>query len=155
EDVGGLLELIQPLEAEGILVRRSREQLELEIERFAVIERDGMILACAALYPFPEERVAELACVAVHPDYRGAGRAETLVAHQEQRAAQMGVERIFVLTTRTAHWFRERGYEPGDMAALPIGRRQMYNFQRNSKIFIKPLDNCQKRPPPALSASRP
>lgn len=145
EDVGGLLELIQPLEAEGILVRRSREQLELEIERFAVIERDGMILACAALYPFPEEGVAELACVAVHPDYRGAGRAETLVAHQEQQAVRMGIERVFVLTTRTAHWFRERGYEPGDMEALPIERRRMYNFQRNSKIFIKALDPRKKR----------
>ncbi|MCG5500346.1 amino-acid N-acetyltransferase [Ectothiorhodospira lacustris] len=146
EDVGGILELIQPLEAEGILVRRSREQLELEIERFSVIERDGMILACAALYPFPEEQVGELACVAVHADYRGGGRAEMLAEYLESQARTMGITRLFVLTTRTAHWFRERGFEPGELKALPITRQQMYNYQRNSKIFIKPLPEARRKP---------
>ncbi|MBK1672664.1 amino-acid N-acetyltransferase [Ectothiorhodospira shaposhnikovii] len=146
EDVGGILELIQPLEAEGILVRRSREQLELEIERFAVIEQDGMILACAALYPFPEEQVGELACVAVHANYRGGGRAEMLAEYLETRARAMGITRLFVLTTRTAHWFRERGFEPGELKALPISRQQMYNYQRNSKIFIKPLPATRRMP---------
>lgn len=139
EDVGGILELIQPLEVEGILVRRSREQLELEIERFTVIERDGMILACAALYPSTEEAVAEVACVAVHPEHRGGGRADMLVEHLELQARNLGITRLFVLTTRTAHWFRERGFEPGEIQSLPISRQQMYNIQRNSKIFIKPL----------------
>lgn len=139
DDVGGILELIQPLEADGVLVRRSREQLELEIDRFSVIERDGVVLGCAAFYPFAEESVGELACLAVHPQYRTAGRGDRLLEFVENEAAALGIARLFVLTTRTAHWFRERGFEPGDIRALPLRRRELYNYQRNSKVFIKAL----------------
>jgi amino-acid N-acetyltransferase len=139
DDVGGILELIQPLEADGILVRRSREQLELEIGRFSVIERDGVVLGCAALYAFPEEAVAELACVAIQPQYRSAGRGDRLLEFVEAQARALDIGRLFVLTTRTAHWFRERGFEAGDIKALPLRRRELYNYQRNSKIFIKEL----------------
>ncbi|HEB80272.1 MAG TPA: amino-acid N-acetyltransferase, partial [Chromatiales bacterium] len=137
EDVGGILELIAPLETEGILVRRSRERLEMEIDRFSVVERDGMIVACAALYPFPEERGAELACLAVHPDYQRVGRGGALLRYVERQAAALGITRLFVLTTRTAHWFRERGFEPAAPREPSIRRRELYNYQRNSKVFIK------------------
>ncbi|HHO67668.1 MAG TPA: amino-acid N-acetyltransferase [Gammaproteobacteria bacterium] len=140
DDVGGILELIEPLEAQGVLVKRSREHLEMEIGHFLVVKRDGMILACAALYPYPG-KVAELACLAVHPDYRGQGRGDSLLAAVEQRARQAGVRRLFVLTTQAAHWFRERGFRPGDLADLPVKRRALYNYQRNSKVFIKELDD--------------
>jgi amino-acid N-acetyltransferase len=139
DDVGGILELIQPMEAEGILVRRSREQLELEIDRFSVIERDGVVLGCAAFYPFPAESLGELACLAIHPDYRTAGRGDRLLEFVETEAATLGIGRLFVLTTRTAHWFRERGFQPGDIRNLPLRRRELYNYQRNSKVFIKEL----------------
>ncbi|WP_018232567.1 amino-acid N-acetyltransferase [Thioalkalivibrio thiocyanodenitrificans] len=139
DDVGGILELIQPLEAEGVLVRRSREQLELEIDRFSVIERDGVVLGCTAFYPFPEESVGELACLAIHPQYRTASRGDRLLDFVEAEARTLGIARLFVLTTRTAHWFRERGFEPGDIKALPLRRRELYNYQRNSKVFIKGL----------------
>lgn len=137
EDVGGVLELIAPLEAEGILVRRSRERLEMEIDRFSVVERDGMIVACGALYPFADEQVAELACLAVHPDYQHAGRADALLRYIERQAKALGVMRLFVLTTRTAHWFRERGFGPAEPRELPVRRRELYNYQRNSKVFVK------------------
>ncbi|MFP5507358.1 MAG: amino-acid N-acetyltransferase [Gammaproteobacteria bacterium] len=140
DDVGGILELIEPLEAEGVLVRRSRERLEMEIDHFLVVERDGMITACAALYPFAEEGVGELACLAVHPDYRGEGRGDTLLAAIEQCAVGAGIRRLFVLTTRTAHWFRERGFAPASVDDLPVKRRSLYNYQRKSKVFIKPLE---------------
>ncbi len=140
DDVGGILELIAPLEEQGVLVRRSRELLEMEIDHFLVVERDGMIIGCAALYPFPEEQVGEVACVAIHPDYQGAGRGDALLAALERRARGLGIRRLFVLTTRTAHWFRERGFEPGDLRALPVRRRALYNLQRNSKVFLKTLD---------------
>ena len=139
DDVGGILALISPLEADGTLVQRSREQLELEIGNFTVMERDGLVVACAALYPFIEDRVAELACVVVHPDYRNHDRGERLLRHMERRARDLGIERIFVLTTRTAHWFIERDYQPGRITDLPVKRRLLYNYQRNSKVFIKPL----------------
>lgn len=144
DDVGGILTLIAPLEAEGVLVQRSREQLELEIANFVVMERDGMILACAALYEYPEH-VGEIACVVVHPDYRNHDRGEKLLEHLERRARKRGIERLFVLTTRTAHWFIEQGFEPAELDELPVAKRALYNYRRNSKVFIKPLLPDQKR----------
>lgn len=139
EDVGGILELIAPLENDGTLVRRSRELLETEIDYFVVLERDGAILACAALYPFADERLAELACVAVDPDYQAEGRADALLNYVEQLAGQQQLKGIFVLSTRTAHWFRERGFEPARLDELPVSRRALYNYQRNSRVFLKEL----------------
>ncbi|MDO6461349.1 amino-acid N-acetyltransferase [Granulosicoccaceae sp. 1_MG-2023] len=136
-DVGGIIELIAPFEADGTLVRRSREQLEMEIEKFTVIERDGMIVACAALYPM--QQFGEIACVVTHPDYRGAGRAEDLLAHLERKAADLGLEKLFVFTTRTRHWFIEQGFTPVPLEALPAERQKSYNYKRNSKALIKPL----------------
>lgn len=139
DDVAGILALIQPLEEEGVLVRRSRELLENEIHRFTVIERDGMVISCAALYPFTEEGTAEIACVATHPDYRGGGRGERVLAHLEKQARQLSLDRLFVLTTRTAHWFMEQGYAPGSTQDLPQARQRLYNYRRNSQIFCKSL----------------
>ena len=138
EDVGGILELIQPMEAEGILVHRSREQLELEIKQFTVIERDGMIVACAAFYPYCED-CAELACVAVHDDYRNQGRAETLLKHIEQQCKKQHINKLFILSTQTTHWFMEKGFQPDTIDNLPVERRELYNYQRNSKVFCKML----------------
>lgn len=138
DDVGGVLELIQPLEEQQILAHRSREQLELEIEQFTVIERDGMIIACAALYPY-DKHCAELACVAVNHDYQKQGRAGELLQHIQQQCLQKDISQLFILTTHTAHWFIEKGFTEGDLEQIPIQRRDMYNAQRNSKIYIKTL----------------
>lgn len=140
EDVGGILELLSPLEEQGVLVRRSRELLETEINRFSVVELDGTVIGCAALYCYEKERTAELACVAVHPDYREGGRGDTLLRQMEQRAQARGIERLFVFTTQTAHWFRERGFVPMPVESLPVARRDLYNYQRNSKVFVKELE---------------
>ncbi|MCW9023874.1 MAG: amino-acid N-acetyltransferase [Gammaproteobacteria bacterium] len=140
EDIGGILELISPLETDDILVKRSREKLEMEIEFFTVVERDGTIIACAALYPFIKEHCSELACLAVHPSYRKQGRGDALLKYIERQNKQLGIEQIFVLTTRTAHWFRERGFKPGSLDTLPVKRRSLYNYQRNSKVFIKDIN---------------
>lgn len=139
EDVGGLLELIAPLEEAGILVRRSREKLEMEINHFTLQERDGTIISCAALYPFLEERTAELACLVVHNHYRSQNRGDVLLAFLEREAQHMGIQQIFVLTTHTAHWFQERGFVQADIDSLPVARRHLYNYQRKSKVFIKQL----------------
>ena len=139
DDVGGILELIEPLERAGTLARRSRERLEQEIDRFVVIERDGGIIGCAALYPFEKEGMGELACLAVHPDYRGEGRAAQLLEYIERRARELDLGELFVLSTRTAHWFRERGFQPAGVERLPGRRRDLYNWQRRSKVFVKPL----------------
>jgi amino-acid N-acetyltransferase len=136
EDVGGILALIEPLEADGTLVKRGRERLEQEIANFLVLEHDGVIVGCAALYPLPE-RAAELACLAVAPDARDTGYGGRLLRACEVRARQLKLRRLFALTTRAAHWFLAQGFKPAEPTALPGERRALYNWKRGSKVFLK------------------
>lgn len=139
DDVGALVALIAPLEAEGALVRRSRELLEQEIERFCVVEHDGVLVGCAALYPFSNEAAAELACLAVMPEYRAAGLGAQLLNRIERRARTQRLRQLFVLTTRTAHWFIEHGFVEASPDVLPPLKRDLYNYQRRSKVLVKSL----------------
>ena len=139
DDVGALVKLLEPFEAEGILVKRPREKIEREISHFTVLEHDGILYGSAALYPYPEAEIGEMAAVAVHPDYQGAGDGDRLLRRIEQRARDAGLKRIFVLTTRTAHWFIKRGFEEASVESLPVEKQRMYNWHRRSKIFIKTL----------------
>ncbi len=140
DDVTGILELLAPLETSGVLVKRSRERLETEIDRFHVIERDGTVICCAALYAFPEDHMGELACLAVHPDYRGDRRGDRMLKRIETLARERDLRHIFVLTTQTAHWFRERGFASAPIGKLPMARQELYNYRRNSQVYVKPLD---------------
>ena len=148
EDVGGILELIAPLEADGTLVRRDREQLETTIDDFVVVERDGAIIGSAALHAFPADGIGEIACLAVDPAYRAQGRGDGLLDYLLRRARGQGLRRLVVLTTRTGHWFRERGFEPAELEALPMDRRALYNFQRGSRVLARDLapDPTGERP---------
>lgn len=139
DDVGAILQILQPLEEEGILVRRSRELLEREIKRFVVLEHDHIIIGCAALYPFKNEKTAELACLAIQPAYRRHGYGDALLNHISAEARAQGLNKLVVLTTRTAHWFVERGFTEADVSQLPEQKKQLYNFQRRSKVFVKKL----------------
>jgi amino-acid N-acetyltransferase len=137
EDIAAIITLIEPLEADGSLVKRNRELLEREIGNFQVVEHDGVLLGCAALYPYPEAKSAEFACLAVAPDYRDAGFGELLLQACEDRARALRVRRLFALTTRAAHWFLSQGFVAADVAALPVERRTLYNWKRGSKVFLK------------------
>lgn len=139
DDVGGLLELITPLEDAGVLVHRSRELLEAEIGCFFVIEREGMIIACAALYPM-DERCGEIACIAIHKDYQDTGRGQDLLTALEAHAKRTGMSKVIVLTTQTTHWFLEKGFTPIAISELPEKKQKMYNYQRNSKALSKALN---------------
>ena len=146
DDIPGILELITPLEQADVLVRRSREHLEMEIDHFAIMERDGMVIACAAVHPFfndkkvnDKDKMAELACLAVHPEYRGIGRGNALLKYIEQHAIEQGMQKLFAFSTKSSHWFVERGFKKADIKTLPMKRKALYNYKRNSKVFIKPL----------------
>ncbi|CAA0114787.1 Amino-acid acetyltransferase [Halioglobus japonicus] len=139
DDVGGILELIEPLEQQGILLKRSRELLETEISQFRLLERDGRIIACAALYPFPDDNCGEIACIVSHPEYRGGRRGQRLLTTLEKEARRLNLERVFVLTTQTAHWFIEQGFVETSRDELPSQKKSLYNLQRNSKVFFKQL----------------
>ena len=138
-DLPGIMSLIRPLEERGVLVPRSRERLENDIERFFVLERDAMVVACVSLSGFEDGSVGEVSCFAVHPDYRKGGQGERLLAFVERRAAEQGMQRLFVLTTHTEHWFQEHGYEPSQPDALPAARRESYSPSRGSKVLFKQL----------------
>ncbi|NRR33197.1 amino-acid N-acetyltransferase [Oxalobacteraceae bacterium] len=139
EDVGGIIKLIEPLEADGTLVKRGRELIEREIDYFSVIEHDGVIFGCAALYPFPEQKMAEMACLTVNPEVQAQGDGERILKHMENRARAIGITKLFVLTTRTSHWFQKRGFVPATVDALPKDRQRMYNWQRKSQVLVKSL----------------
>ncbi|MEI6895611.1 MAG: amino-acid N-acetyltransferase [Colwellia sp.] len=139
DDVAGILELIQPLEEEGVLVKRSRELLEVEIGCFIVLKKEDVIIACAALYPYPEAKSGELACVVIDPDYRKGNRGERMIEALEVAARNKGLTSLFLLTTASSHWFREQGFIESSLDRLPEGKKQMYNFQRNSQVFIKDI----------------
>ena len=139
DDVGGILSLIEPLESDGTLVRRGRHQIERDIDHFSVIEHDGVLFGCAALYPYPQERIGEMACLTVAPEAQGTGDGERLLKRIEQRARARGLTRIFVLTTRTEHWFLKRGFVKVTVDDLPEDRRRLYNWQRKSLVLMKQL----------------
>ncbi|MCM2679452.1 amino-acid N-acetyltransferase [Echinimonas agarilytica] len=133
--IGGILDLIRPLEQQGVLVRRSREQLETELEHFLVVERDGLVIGCVAVYPFADQNCAEFACLAIHPNYRAAQRGDMLLKAAVQRARKMGFESLFALTTTSIHWFLEQGFVMAELEDLPPSKQQLYNLQRRSKIL--------------------
>ncbi|MEO6985008.1 MAG: amino-acid N-acetyltransferase [Paralcaligenes sp.] len=139
DDVGAIVQLIEPLEEDGTLVPRGRSVIERDVEKFTVLEHDGVIYGCVALMPYRDENMAEMACLIVHPEWQGTGEGEILLRHTESRARAMGARRLFVLTTRTSHWFIKRGFVQGGIADLPHERQAHYNRSRNSLIFIKKL----------------
>ena len=134
-DIASIVELIRPLEDSGALVKRSRERLEEEIGYFSILERDGRVLACAALYPYEAESVGEIACVATHPDYRGTGRARQLLDELIAEAKALSLTHVFVLTTQSTHWFLEQGFEAASLDDLPVEKQQLYNWQRNAAVL--------------------
>lgn len=143
DDVGGILKLIEPLENEGVLVRRERERIEMEIDHFYIMEHDNRTIGCAALYPFANDalnkHMAEFACLAIDTQYRGGGRGDKLFNYCQAQAKQLGLKQLFCLTTHTEHWFLERGFIEVSIEKLPQQKQQLYNYQRNSKVFIKTL----------------
>ena len=134
-DIASIVEVIRPLEDSGALVKRSRERLEEEIGYFSILERDGRVLACAALYPYEAESVGEIACVATHPDYRGTGRARQLLDELLAEAKALSLTHVFVLTTQSTHWFLEQGFEAANLDDLPVEKQLLYNWQRNAAVL--------------------
>ncbi|WP_341892223.1 amino-acid N-acetyltransferase, partial [Variovorax sp. YR752] len=139
DDIGGILQLIEPFETDGTLVKRSRTEIERDIGHYTVIEHDGVIFGCAALYAYPESRTGELAALTVSPNVQGQGDGERILKRVEQRAKAMGLESIFVLTTRTMHWFIKRGFAQVDPDWLPEARKRKYNWDRRSQVLVKKL----------------
>jgi amino-acid N-acetyltransferase len=139
DDSSAIIDIIKPLEQQGVLVKRERDRLEKELDHFTVIEREGLIIALAALYPYSADGLGEIACITTHPDYRNSSRGALLLKTLENKAKQSGLKAVFVLTTQTTHWFIEQGFVLAGNDDLPQQKQSLYNFQRNSKVLIKKL----------------
>jgi amino-acid N-acetyltransferase len=139
DDIGGVLQLIEPFERDGTLVKRDRTEIERDIMNYSIIEHDGVIFGCAALYPYPEARTAEMAALTISPQVQGQGDGERILKRVEQRAKAAGLESIFVLTTRTMHWFIKRGFVQVDPDWLPEARKRKYNWDRKSQVLVKKI----------------
>ena len=139
DDVGGILQLIEPFEKDGTLVKRDRTEIERDVAQYTVIEHDGVIFGCAALHAYPESGTAEMAALTVSPNVQGQGDGERILKRIEQRARAMGASSLFVLTTRTMHWFIKRGFAPVDPTWLPEARKRHYKWDRRSQVLVKPL----------------
>jgi amino-acid N-acetyltransferase len=139
DDVASIVRLIEPFEQDGTLVKRDRTEIERDIANYTVIEHDGVIFGCAALYPYPEAKTAEMAALTISPQVQSQGDGERILKRVEQRAKAMGLTSIFVLTTRTMHWFIKRGFQQVDADWLPEARKRKYNWDRRSQVLVKPL----------------
>ena len=139
DDVSGILQLIEPFERDGTLVKRSRTEIERDAANYTIIEHDGVIFACAALYPYPEAKTAEMAALTVSPAVQGQGDGERVLKRIEHRAKAAGLDSMFVLTTRTMHWFLKRGFVQVDPDWLPDARKRKYNWDRKSQVLVKKL----------------
>ena len=139
DDVSGILQLIEPFERDGTLVKRNRTEIERDASNYTILEHDGVIFACAALYPYSEAKTAEMAALTVSPHVQGQGDGERVLKRIEHRAKAAGLDSIFVLTTRTMHWFIKRGFKQVDPDWLPEARKRKYNWDRKSQVLVKRL----------------
>lgn len=139
DDVSGIISLLKPMEAQGVVVYRSREQIELDIEKFTVMVLDGKVIGCVALYPYQADGMAEIACMITAPEYNKSGRGSLLLNTAMDHASALGLSSVFVLTTQTEHWFKERGFKEQSPDQLPMDKQSLYNWQRQSKVLFKSL----------------
>lgn len=138
-DLSGIKQIIQPLIEAGTLVRRTDEELLKAMDSYVVVEREGQIIACAALFPFFEDKCGEVAAIAVSPECRGQGQGDKLLDYIEKKASALGLDMLFLLTTRTADWFVRRGFQECTIDMIPEERRKKINLSRRSKYYMKKL----------------
>ncbi|KAI8030421.1 hypothetical protein LOK49_LG01G03146 [Camellia lanceoleosa] len=138
-DIPGIKQIIHPLEESGTLVRRTNEELLKVLDSFIVVEREGQIIACAALFPFFKEKCGEVAAIAVSSECRGQGQGDKLLDYIEKKASYLGLEMLFLLTTRTADWFVRRGFSECSIESIPEEKRGKVNLSRGSKYYMKQL----------------
>jgi amino-acid N-acetyltransferase len=138
-DIGGIFELITPLENQGKLVKRSPEKLEMEIDNYRVIERDGLIIACAACHLLKPANLSMMSCLAVHKDYQHQARGQRLFNDMLEKIKRQQIQTLFALSTQTTHWFLERGFQLADVSFLPPSLQPYYDAARNAKVLFKEI----------------
>lgn len=135
EDVPSIMSLMQPLVTEGLLVARSSEQIRAVIEDWVVYRVDDTIQACSGLDRLDGDD-AEIVGLSVNKSHRAANVGRRLVELLLRRASDREIRRVFVLTTQAIDFFKELGFQDGDLCELPASRRNLYNRKRGSRILM-------------------
>jgi amino-acid N-acetyltransferase len=138
-DISGILELITPLEKKGFLISRSPEQLEINIDDYIIIERDGLIIGCTALHTIEKNKTGLIACLAIHPEYQKSARGNQLLEQLLKKSAQQSFSQVYAFSTQSVQWFIERGFKEFNIQQLPKDLQASYHPLRNAKVLSKQL----------------
>ena len=136
DDIPDVLKIMKPYIEEGILINRNHEQMKENYKDFVVYEIDNRIHACGALH-LKDDGIGEIAALATDLSSKTNGSGKSIVDYLIETGIERDAKAFFVLTTKTSDWFESIGFEKGTIDDLPIWKREKYNSQRNSRIYIK------------------
>ncbi len=139
KDIRNILLLIKNSVESAELVKRTRASVEKQLGDYYLYELDRNIVGCVALHVFPEEKVAELACLVVSRGHENQGIGRKLIQFIENKARELGLKEFFALSTQAFTYFQSKGgFVEGTPEMLPATRREKYEQSgRNSKILFK------------------
>ena len=133
-DIPSVLAIMKPFIESGKLLTRTEAQIADSLEDYIVYEIDGGVHACAALH-FYEDGQAEIAAVAVDENYAHMGIGPKLMDNLIEQAMEGQATSIFIMTTQTADWFEQLGFEEDIIDSLPEARRKVWTPNRGSKVY--------------------
>ena len=133
-DIPSVLAIMKPFIESGKLLTRTEAQIADTLEDYIVYEIDGGVHACAALH-FYEDGQAEIAAVAVDENYAHMGIGPKLMDNLIEQAMEGQATSIFIMTTQTADWFEQLGFEEDVIDSLPEARRKLWTPNRGSKVY--------------------
>ena len=133
-DIPSVLAIMKPFIESGKLLTRTETQIADTLEDYIVYEIDGGVHACAALH-FYDDGQAEIAAVAVDENYAHMGIGPKLMDNLIEQAMEGQATSIFIMTTQTADWFEQLGFEEDSIESLPEARRKLWTPNRGSKVY--------------------
>ena len=134
DDISEVITLMQPFVNQGILLQRTKEQLDNQYQNYIVYELDGAIRACSALIPYPDGQM-EIAAVAVDKTCSNIGIGPKMIKFLVKQAKEMKASGLFLLTTQTSDWFENLGFIPSEVSTLPQQRKEKWTPERGSKVL--------------------
>jgi amino-acid N-acetyltransferase len=141
KDIRAVMSLIQQSIQNEELVRRTRSEILADLQDYWVLEIDRHIVGCVAMHPYPEEKMAELACLYVSRSSENQGLGRKLMSFVENLARQRGCTRVFALSTQAFVYLQQKGgFTEAGPEILPPARRVKYEASgRKSRVLLKEL----------------
>ncbi len=105
KDLDALVTLIQLYAEQGIMLPRSREALQRQLDTFIVAEDEGEIVGCGSLMKLGDDLI-EIRSLGLLNKYRGKGLGRQIVEFLIEQARQMKVPKVMALTYQVAFFER-------------------------------------------------